>query len=115
MKNLKFFGYHGVFESEKEYGQNFLVDVVIYRDLLDAGLTDDLTKTISYAEVFEDIKPLFTRESACDLIETVAQKIADIVLIKYKAEKVDVEVKKPEVDLDGDFEYFSVAISRSRK
>ncbi len=114
MKGLKFYGYHGVYDFEKEEGQHFIVDIIIYKDLLEACKTDDLNKSISYADVFEDIKPIFSKDSAFDLIESVAQNIADLIIEKYKAVKVDVEVKKPEVALEGTFEYFSVAISREK-
>jgi len=34
IKNLKIFAYHGVNKSEKENGQNFLIDAEIFTDKL---------------------------------------------------------------------------------
>ncbi len=43
------FGYHGVFDSERQQGQRFVVDVSCTLDLSSAADTDDLGKTIDYA------------------------------------------------------------------
>ena len=46
MKNLAFFGYHGVMEEEKTLGQKFFLDIEIYADLSKAGESDDVLDTI---------------------------------------------------------------------
>ncbi len=115
MKGLKFYGYHGVFDFEKVRGQNFIVDIEMSKDLSKAGKSDDLNQTINYAEVYQLIKEKYFNEAiSYDLIETVAEKIAETILTNYEVEKVAVEVKKPEIDLGGEIQYFGVKIKRKK-
>ena len=51
IENLKIFAHHGVFSEEKENGQDFYVNAVLYTDLRPAGLKDDLTFSTHYGEV----------------------------------------------------------------
>ena len=50
LTGLECFGYHGVFEEEKRTGQPFIVDITCWSEFAEAAATDDLTKTINYAE-----------------------------------------------------------------
>ena len=56
LHRMTFNGYHGVFPEERKLGQRFIVDVDLYLDLKSAGRSDDLAKTIHYAEVYEQIR-----------------------------------------------------------
>ncbi len=51
LTGLECFGYHGVFEEEKRTGQPFIVDITCWSEFAEAAATDDLTKTINYAEL----------------------------------------------------------------
>ena len=82
IKDLEIYAYHGVLPEEKKNGQTFIVTVELFVSLRAAGITDDLDKTINYAEVCEDIRDVMTGEKY-DLIEAVAENIADTILIKY--------------------------------
>ena len=55
LENLEFFAYHGVFEHEKQNGQTFYVTVTLDLDLTEAGISDDLEKTVNYGEVYDVI------------------------------------------------------------
>ena len=44
-------GYHGVLPSERQTGQEFRADVVLYMDTRPAAAGDDLAQTVSYADV----------------------------------------------------------------
>ena len=68
-------GHHGVFDFEKREGQTFVVDVVLGMDTREAAATDDLAKTVNYAEVAADVVALIEAEPV-DLIEKLAQQIA---------------------------------------
>lgn len=67
-------GHHGVLEHERRDGQEFCVDVVLGLDLSQAGATDDLGDTVDYGEVAKRVHDVIAGE-ACDLIETVADRI----------------------------------------
>ena len=112
IKGLKIFAYHGVFEEERERGQNFILDLVMSVDLDAASREDDLEKTVSYADVTETVIRVFTAEKY-KLIERAAGAVADAVLTEYKKIKsVTVTLKKPDAPVKADFDYMAVEITR---
>jgi FolB domain-containing protein len=48
-------GNHGVFDFEKRDGQDFVIDVTLHTSVSAAAATDDLTETIHYGELAEDV------------------------------------------------------------
>ena len=50
INGIKLYGYHGVLQAERDIGQYFIVDVVLYVDLEAARKSDDLTDTINYVK-----------------------------------------------------------------
>lgn len=112
INNLEFIGFHGVFPEEKKLGQKFLVSLVFTVDTREAGKTGDLTKSVHYGLVAQDVEKLFL-EKSIDLIETCAENIAEMVLKKYELVKeVKVTVKKPWAPLQMHFENVAVEIER---
>lgn len=108
------FGYHGVLESERSVGQNFSADITISLSTRAAGKSDDLTKTINYAEVAELVHEFIIGESV-QLLETLAEKIASAILAVYQlANEVHVTIHKPEAPITIPFLDVSVTIQRSR-
>ena len=83
IEDLEIIAYHGVLKEEKELGQRFYISLEINTDFREAGKTDDLTKTISYADVCDDIERIFS-SNKYNLIEKCAEEIAEFLLIKYK-------------------------------
>ncbi|MCR5398252.1 MAG: 2-amino-4-hydroxy-6-hydroxymethyldihydropteridine diphosphokinase [Lachnospiraceae bacterium] len=113
IEDLQVKAYHGVYEDEKEKGQNFYVNAVLYTDTRDAGLADDLSKSTDYARVCSLIRSIMLRESY-DLIETVAEHIAEEILLGFPyISAVDVEVRKPEAPVPVEFKSISVKIHRA--
>ena len=114
IKDLEIFAYHGVFEEEKRKGQTFVVTVELMLDLKEAGMTDDLSKTVSYAEVCEDISRIMTGEKY-DLIEAVAENMAGELLLKYEPVKeLHITVSKPMAPIDMTFDTVCVDITRKK-
>ena len=112
INNLEFIGFHGVFPEEKKLGQKFLVSLELIVDTKEAGKTGDLTKSVHYGLVAQDVERVFL-EKSIDLIETCAENIAEMVLKKYELVKeVKVTVKKPWAPLQMHFENVAVEISR---
>ncbi|MCL2366180.1 MAG: 2-amino-4-hydroxy-6-hydroxymethyldihydropteridine diphosphokinase [Oscillospiraceae bacterium] len=112
IKNLEVYAYHGVYPEEKKRGQVFVISAVLYTDLSAAGKTDDLTKTLDYGEISRQIKS-FVMESQFDLIETVAQQLAERLLLQYPTlDKVWLEIKKPNAPLELSLETVSVEVER---
>ena len=114
LSNLGFYGYHGVLEAEKTLGQKFFIDVELFLDTKEAGKNDDLTKSVSYADVYEIIKDI-TENKKFNLIEALAENIASEVLEKFTLiNQIMVRVKKPEAPVSGMFDYFAVETRRDR-
>ncbi|SHE46593.1 dihydroneopterin aldolase [Alkalibacter saccharofermentans] len=114
MKNMAFFARHGVMDEEKRLGQRFYVDVTLYLDLKEAGITDDLTKTAHYGRIYNKIKDQIENKRY-DLIEALAENICLEVLQNFNLiQKMKVQVKKPEAPVEGIFDYMAVEVTRER-
>ena len=55
LKNMQFYGFHGVSDSEKHLGGRFEIDLEMNLSLEEAGTTDDLTKTINYEAIYHTV------------------------------------------------------------
>lgn len=109
------FGYHGVLPQERKNGQIFVVDIVLHADLRKAGKTDDLNDTFDYAEVAQLAVDSVTRDPL-NLIEALAQRIADAILARYadgnRLSIVEVTVRKPNAPIPLPFKDVAVSIVR---
>ncbi|MEK8227628.1 dihydroneopterin aldolase [Oerskovia sp. M15] len=106
-------GHHGVFEHERVDGQLFRADVVLHLDTRRAASGDELDDTVSYAVVAEDVVAVLAGSPA-DLIETVAERVAAVVLRHVAIEAVDVAVHKPQAPITVPFDDVEVIIRRDR-
>jgi 7,8-dihydroneopterin aldolase/epimerase/oxygenase len=106
-------GYHGVLEQERRDGQRFIVDVALHTDIRPAAAGDDLTKTANYAELADQVEAIITGE-ALQLIETLAERIADHVLRTFGVAAVEVTVHKPHAPIQVEFSDVTVSIYREQ-
>jgi dihydroneopterin aldolase len=102
-----------VFPEERERGQTFVVDVVLGLDTRPAAADDDLTKTVHYGIVAEEVVALVEGDPV-DLVETLAERIAAACLRHERVEEVEVCVHKPEAPITVPFDDVTVTIARSR-
>ncbi len=110
--DLQVYAYHGVYQEEKEKGQNFYVNAVLYADLRKAGKEDNRELTTSYGDVCYFMHK-FIGENGFNLIETVAETTAKAVLSEFPLlEGITLEIRKPEAPIDLDFSSVSVKITR---
>lgn len=105
--------HHGVFDFEREQGQEFVIDVAVAVDLAAAASGDDLGRTVHYGELAEAVVEAVRRDPV-DLIETVAERVAAVALAYAAVEEVEVTVHKPEAPISVPFADVSVTIVRSR-
>lgn len=116
LMNMRFDGRHGVLERERMRPQPFEVDAELYLDLRPAGQADDLSRTVDYRNVFEICRETVEGPS-CQLIETLAERIATRLLVEFEAARVSevvVRVRKPTVMLPGQLDGAAVEIRRKR-
>ncbi len=106
-------GFHGVFDHEKRDGQTFSVDVVLGVDTRPAAASDDLADTVDYGAVAAAVVAEIEGPSL-DLVETLAQRVADACLSFDGVHAVEVSVHKPEAPVGVPFSDVIVTIVRSR-
>lgn len=115
LSKMEFEGHTGCLDFEKADGQKFIVSLDLFIDRIKGCYTDELTDTVDYAGIFEVVKMTVTGDRG-NLIERLAQKIADAVLGSDKRiEKVKVTVSKPEAPVKGIFETMEVTLERRKK
>ncbi|MFC9465906.1 dihydroneopterin aldolase [Streptomyces coelicoflavus] len=113
LRGLKARGHHGVFPKEREDGQTFLVDIVLGLDTRPAAADDDLAKTVHYGIVAEEVVAVVEGDPV-DLVETLAERIAQVCLEHAGVEEVEVCVHKPDAPITVPFDDVTVTIIRSR-
>ncbi|RYP88035.1 dihydroneopterin aldolase [Nocardioides guangzhouensis] len=106
-------GHHGVFDFERREGQPFVVDLVLGLDTRPAALSDDLRDTVDYGSVVTSVKAAVETDPV-DLIETLAQRIADVCLLDGRVEWARVTVHKPDAPIDATFSDVALTITRRR-
>jgi len=113
LTGLRVTAHHGVFEHERRDGQEFVVDVVVRLPLGPAAAGDDLESTVHYGELAEQVVAAVERDPV-DLIETVAERVAEVALSFPATREVVVTVHKPSAPIPVPFADVSVTITRGR-
>jgi dihydroneopterin aldolase len=94
IKGISSFGYHGVFEHEKVNGQEFIVDLELDYEANKALSSDNLVDTVDYGEIVKAVKNL-VETTRRDLIEVLANDLADMLLNFKLIKRVKVILHKP--------------------
>jgi 7,8-dihydroneopterin aldolase/epimerase/oxygenase len=113
LTGLRAQAHHGVYDFEREAGQPFVVDATVWLDLSRASSGDDLSSTLHYGELAAEIVASVESDPV-DLIETVAERVARVVLGHEQAQAVEVTVHKPEAPIAVPFADVAVRIYRER-
>ena len=113
LKGIRFHGYHGVAEAERQLGQKYEIDLELMIDLSAAGKTDDLTRTIDYAQVVQRVIEIGTQQSF-QLFEALAETIADAILDQFQIEEIRIAAKKLSPPIEPTLTYAGVEIHRKR-
>lgn len=111
LRGLTARGHHGVLPFEREGSQPFSADVSLWVDTRAAASTDDIDSTVSYADIAEEAVGVLTGPSVY-LLETLAQRIADVALAHAQVQGVEVTIHKPMAPLRQQFSDVSVTIRR---
>lgn len=110
--NLEVYAYHGVYDEEKEKGQYFYVNAELYTNTRKSGMNDDLDASTNYGIVCDFIHDFMTKHTY-DLIETVAEQLAQALLLEFRLVKsILLEIRKPHAPIEKEFESVSVEIER---
>ena len=114
LKNMVFYGYHGVVEQEKVLGGKYEVDIEFEFDMTSAIKTDHLRDTISYEEIYQLVQDVVTN-SKFHLIEALAGKLLRVIFNTYPVDLVLVRIRKPNAPVKGVLDTVEVEISRTRE
>ena len=112
LRGLTVRGRHGVFAHERRDGQDFVVDLTVWLDLAAAAASDRLDDTLDYGTLAQRAAGIVGGEP-CDLIETVAGRIADDVLTDRRVRAVEVRLHKPQAPIPLDFADVAVVLHRT--
>lgn len=108
---LEVFGYHGVLEHEKAYGQNFYFDCQYQ---VEAITEDELTETVSYAAV-ADVIAITAKSNTFQLLESLAAAcLAAVQSLDSKIIACKLTVHKPNAPIDHKFEDVRVSVTGGR-
>ncbi|NHC24798.1 dihydroneopterin aldolase [Nocardioides sp. IC4_145] len=108
---IECWGHHGVFDFERRDGQTFVVDLTLGVDTAPAAASDDLHDTVDYGSLVAAVKAAVEKDPV-DLIETLAQRIADVCLADAKVAWARVTVHKPDAPVDATFADVALTITR---
>lgn len=113
LTGLRATAFHGVFDHERRDGQVFIIDATVYLDFAAAASTDELDRTIHYGVLAEEIVAA-VEINPVDLIETVAERVAAVVLAHDAAITTKITIHKPEAPITVPFADVAVTITRHR-
>ena len=84
----------GIWDWERRIRQTVSIDLEMGADVREAAAHDDIEHTLNYKGVSKRIQS-FVRDSAFQLVETMAERIAELVLTEFDVPWVQVKVNKP--------------------
>ena len=114
LKNMQFYGFHGVDKSEKHLGGRFEVDVEMQLSLTNTCDSDDLNDTVNYERIYKTVNACVSKDKFY-LIEALANSIAKDILINYPINSIKVRVRKPHAPVKGVLDTVEVELNRSQE
>ena len=108
LEKIKIFGFHGVYKEEKSNGQDFEVDIIITVKTSTLS-NDNIASVVNYSDIVEEVKIVFNSK-IFNLIETLANSIAESINKKFDIIKTKVIISKPNVPIDGNIKSVKVEV-----
>jgi dihydroneopterin aldolase len=113
LRGLRARGHHGVYEFERQRGQEFVVDVVLEIELSAAAASDNVADTVHYGELADRLISIVSGPPV-NLIEALAERLAAACLADPRVQSVEVTVHKPSAPIPHPFTDVSVTLRRAR-
>ncbi len=113
IRGLRVRGTHGVLDSERADGQEFSVDATLEVDTRPAAASDELADTVDYGTLAGRLADVVAGPPV-DLIERLAQQLADVCLADPRVAAVEITVHKPHAPIPLPFDDVTLTIRRER-
>lgn len=84
----------GIFDWERQVKQAVLIDIEFSADIRKAALSDSIDDTLNYKRVAKRVLA-FVEESSFHLVETLAERIAMLILEDFGVAWVRISLSKP--------------------
>lgn len=112
IEDLECYAYHGVYDRERQEGQLFYVNAVLYTDTAKAGRSDNLDFSTDYGAVCQFIND-WMKKNTRSLLEAVAEELSRDILLEFPlVNEMDLEIRKPQAPIPLPFGCVSVKIHR---
>jgi dihydroneopterin aldolase len=111
IRNMSFYGYHGLLEEEATLGQQFEVDVEVFGDFRGWSKMDRHPSAVDYPRVCQWVEQIVTKERF-GLIEALADHIAEVLLMELRLKQVVVRVRKPNPPVPIQFDGVEIEVRR---
>ncbi len=113
--NLEVFANHGLFEEENKLGQKFIFDIECELNYKKAMFSDEMTDSISYADIAEVVVKTATTNTF-NLLERLAGEILKNILTEFsQIENIKLKINKPGAPIKYHFEKCGVEVKVSRE
>ena len=113
VKDIEFIGHCGVTEEERSVGQRISADIEVTVDISKAVISDRLQDSVDYVDMCNRVVSIGSKEK-CNLLETLAGRIAKEILDSYNVAEVLIRLRKCSVRVDAIKGYFEVEVTRKR-
>ena len=114
IKDIKIWARVGVLMEERKFGQLFSLDVSLWSDFGSCSNTDDLSSTIDYAVLINDIK-IHSINFSCFTIEKYSSEILRIIVKKFNPERIKIKLTKCKPPIAGFTGEISIVRSLKRE
>ena len=112
--NLEVFANHGLFEEENKLGQKFIFDMECELNYKKAMFSDEMTDSISYADIAEVVVKTATTNTF-NLLERLAGEILKNIFTEFsQIENINLKINKPGAPINH-FEKCGVEVKVSRE
>lgn len=84
----------GTYDHERHDRQDVVINITLYVDLTKARRTDRIEDTVDYKACKKRVRAT-VEESACQLVERLAELVAEACLVDTRVQRVVVTLDKP--------------------
>ena len=83
----------GVWDWEKKITQTLVLDIDLAADIRKAAASDNLQDTLDYKKIADRVIE-FAQANPCDLIETLVERLAELILKEFEVPWVRIKLDK---------------------